>query len=34
MGYTNSYLPVGIEVVDQEKAHEMIAQKSKRNNEK
>lgn len=30
MGYTNSYLPVGIEVVDQQKAHEMIYEKSNR----
>ena len=27
MGYTNSYLPVGIEVVDQTKAHQMMADK-------
>ncbi len=27
MGYTNSYLPVGIEVVDQAKAHQMIFEK-------
>ena len=28
MGYTNSYVPVGIEVVDQAKAHEMIYRKA------
>ncbi len=28
MGYTNSYLPVGIEVVDQAKAHEIMQEKS------
>ena len=33
MGYTNSYLPVGIEVVDQEKAHRILAEKSKRDKE-
>ena len=30
MGYTNSYLPVGIEVVDQDKAHTMISLKTGR----
>ena len=30
MGYTNSYLPVGIEVVDQAKAHRMLEEKSGR----
>ncbi len=30
MGYTNSYLPVGIEVVDQAKAHQMLAEKTNR----
>ena len=30
MGYTNSYLPVGIEVVDQKSAHEMINRKTTR----
>ncbi len=34
MGYTNSYLPVGIEVVDQTKAHEMIYRKSSREAER
>lgn len=33
MGYTNSYLPVGIEVVDREKAHDAISRKTKRNAE-
>ena len=28
MGYTNSYLPVGVEVVNQEKAHRIISEKS------
>lgn len=28
MGYTNSYLPVGIGIVDQEKAHQMIEAKT------
>lgn len=28
MGYTNSYLPVGVEVVDQAKAHEILEAKS------
>ena len=30
MGYTNSYLPVGIEIVDQEKAHQLMDEKSGR----
>ena len=30
MGYTNSYLPVGIEVVDQAKAHMLLDEKSDR----
>jgi ribose transport system substrate-binding protein len=30
MGYTNSYLPVGIEVVDREKAKSIMEEKSKR----
>ncbi len=30
MGYTNSYLPVGIEVVDQAKAHSIMEEKSNR----
>ena len=30
MGYTNSYLPVGIEVVDQKKAQQMLSEKSNR----
>ncbi len=30
MGYTNSYLPVGIEVVDQAKAHQMLLDKENR----
>ncbi len=30
MGYTNSYLPVGVEVVDQNKAHNMISEKADR----
>ncbi len=34
MGYTNSYLPVGIEVVDQAKAHQMLAEKSRRKEDK
>lgn len=29
MGYTNSYLPVGIEIVDQEKAHEILERSNK-----
>ncbi|MBO4889679.1 MAG: substrate-binding domain-containing protein [Lachnospiraceae bacterium] len=33
MGYTNSYLPVGIEVVDQVKAHEMIQEKADKRDE-
>ncbi len=33
MGYTNSYLPVGIEVVDRQKAHEMIEAKTDRTEE-
>ena len=33
MGYTNSYLPVGIEVVDQAKAHQLLAEKSNRDGE-
>lgn len=33
MGYTNSYLPVGIEVVDQEKAHAIIEAKMDRTEE-
>ena len=28
MGYTNSYLPVGIDVVDRDKAHAILEQKS------
>ena len=32
MGYTNSYLPVGIEVVDQAKAHQLLDQKTDRVN--
>lgn len=32
MGYTNSYLPVGIEIVDQDKAHQMIEAKADRTN--
>ncbi len=28
MGYTNSYLPIGIEVVDQAKAHQLIYDKN------
>ena len=34
MGYTNSYLPVGIEVVDQDAAHDIINRKTDRNIEK
>jgi ribose transport system substrate-binding protein len=30
MGYTNSYLPVGIEVVDQKKAQQMLSEKTNR----
>ncbi len=30
MGYTNSYLPVGIEIVDQAKAHQLIDEKTNR----
>ena len=33
MGYTNSYLPVGIEVVDQAKAHSMIEEKADKREE-
>ena len=33
MGYTNSYLPVGIEVVDQAKAHQMLYKKEDREGE-
>ncbi len=33
MGYTNSYLPVGIEVVDQAKAHTIMEEKSRRTEE-
>ncbi len=33
MGYTNSYLPVGIEVVDQAKAHAIMEEKSGRTEE-
>ena len=33
MGYTNSYLPVGIEVVDQAKAHQILEEKSNRDKE-
>ncbi len=33
MGYTNSYLPVGIEVVDQAKAHQRLDEKRNRNSE-
>ena len=34
MGYTNSYLPVGIEVVDQAKAHQMLSEKTNRKEER
>lgn len=34
MGYTNSYLPVGIEIVDQQAAHRMIEEKNDRTEEK
>ncbi len=33
MGYTNSYLPVDIEIVDRDKAHQMIYEKSIREEE-
>ena len=33
MGYTNSYLPVGIEVVDQAKARQMLYKKEDREGE-
>ena len=32
MGYTNSYLPVGIEIVDQAKAHQILDEKTSREN--
>ncbi len=34
MGYTNSYLPVGIEVVDREKAKSIMEEKSKREDDR
>ncbi len=34
MGYTNSYLPVGIEAVDQAKAHEMMEEKTNKEEER
>lgn len=34
MGYTNSYLPVGIEVVDQAKAHEILAEKTNKRDDR
>ena len=30
MGYTNSYLPIGVEIVDYDKAHQMIYEKANR----